>query len=409
MTDRDWQTDLARLYRAKSGRILAYLVAQCGDIQRAEDALHDAFTKATTHWSGDSIPDVPEAWLITTAKRKLVDVWRQQERHHSLQQQFAVDSLNSAVSDEALQEIPDDRLKLIFTCCHPALNRPAQVALTLKTLCGLNPREIARAYLSSETAIQQRLVRAKHKIRTAGIAYEVPSGDDLPARLNSVLAVIYLIYNESHTAFEGQTLSRADLANEALRLANLVNQLLPDPEASGLLALLTLHQARQAARQSPKGAYIPLAEQDRKHWNQTQIAEGRTRLINTLRRGKPGPYQLEAAISAVHCEADSWDTTDWEQIVRLYRRLYKLVPSPVVKLNELVAAAQIAPIHDIRQQVAELETALQDYQPYYAARADLAARAGQFEQAKQDYRVAIKLSSNQVEKAYLESKLTALT
>ena len=209
--------------------------------------------------------------------------------------------------------------------------------------------------------------------------------------------------------YKRQTLSRADLANEALRLANLVNQLLPDPEASGLLALLTLHQARQAARQSPKGAYIPLAEQDRKHWNQTQIAEGRTRLINTLRRGKPGPYQLEAAISAVHCEADSWDTTDWEQIVRLYRRLYKLVPSPVVKLNELVAAAQIAPIHDIRQQVAELETALQDYQPYYAARADLAARAGQFEQAKQDYRVAIKLSSNQVEKAYLESKLTALT
>ncbi|GHA03322.1 RNA polymerase subunit sigma-24 [Arenicella chitinivorans] len=399
---------MARLYRAKSGRILAYLVAQCGDIQLAEDALQDAFIKATTDWSVGTLPDTPEAWLITTAKRNLVDVWRQQQRHQTLQQQFAIDSLDSATSDEAQQEIPDERLKLIFTCCHPALNRAAQVALTLKTLCGLNPREIARAYLVSETAMQQRLVRAKQKIRAAGIAYAVPSGEDLPTRLASVLAVIYLIYNESHTAFEGQTLSRTDLANEALRLAHLVCQLLPHPEANGLLALMTLHQARQQARQSAKGAYVPLAEQDRQQWDQTQIAKGRTRLIGALSQGNPGPYQLEAAISAVHCEADSWHTTDWHQIVRLYQRLYELVPSPVVKLNELVAAAQIVPVNDILKQLVQLESALEDYQPFHAARADLSARAGQPEQARRDYQNAIRLSRNQVEKAYLQLKLTQL-
>ncbi len=297
--------------------------------------------------------------------------------------------------------VPDERLRLIFTCCHPALSEDARVALTLRTLCGLTAREIARAFLTSESTMNQRLSRAKAKIRDAGIAYVVPEADDLPARLHSVLAVIYLIYNESYSAYEGQTLSRHDLALEAVRLADILYKLLPDPEVSGLLALIRLHHARRAAREDVNGVLISLEHQDRRMWDHAEITQATGILLSTLAQGQPGPYQIQAAISALHATAKNWSETDWPQILALYQTLYEMTGSPIVALNRAVALANSGDVAKAISVVDALSDVLATYQPFHAARADLLARLGHREEANTAYDHAIALSRNDAEKAFL--------
>jgi len=405
------QHNLARIFRARYGQFIAALVANCGDLQLAEDALQHAFLQATEKWANDNAPGKPEAWLFTVAKRRLIDRLRQSSRQSSEHTLAAITEsmqLDQAVS-EGPQAIPDERLKLIFTCCHPALKPQAQIALTLKTLCGISAREIARAYLVSETTMNQRLVRAKQKIRKTGIAYEVPEGDALTDRLDSVLAVIYLIYNESYSAFEGQTLTRKDLAEEAIRLARILHKLLPATEVSGLLALMLLHQSRQAARSNREQSFIPLEQQNRTLWDQNKISEGRTVLLGALAQGKPGKYQLQAAISALHAEANSWATTDWRQITLLYLALYKAERSPIVKLNGLVAMAQSGREQEALEQIKRLADQLSEYQPFYAAKAEIEQRLSLIEEAKTSYQQAIKRSKNQAEKKFIEDRLAKIT
>lgn len=370
----DKPSDLAQLYRAKSGRILAVLVNQCRDIQLAEDALHDAFLHASEHWSADI--KKPDAWLLTIARRRLIDKLRQSSRHTDEKWLPNIaDSLNPEQTEpEANQEIPDERLKLIFTCCHPALNQQAQVALTLKTLCGLSARELARAFLTSETTMNQRLVRAKSKIRKAGIAYKVPTNTEIEERLESVLSAIYLIYNESYTAFEGQTLTRDDLAKEAIRLARILANLLSKPEVSGLLALMLLHHSRNPARSDQNHRYIQLEFQNRALWNKDQLREGKAILLAALAKGEPGKYQLQASISALHTEAKDWSGTDWKQIYLLYLTLHKYDPSPIVQLNGIVALAFSGDAEVAYQQLPQVAQALDGYQPYHAAKAEIEVR-----------------------------------
>lgn len=400
--------DLVRLFRAKSGQILAALIAQCRDIQLAEDALQEAFLTAHTQWN-DTIQH-PEAWILAVARRRMIDRLRQSSRQSDQQTRSTVlSSLNPEQSKpETNHEIPDERLKLIFTCCHPALNQQSQVALTLKTLCGLSSREIARAYLISETAMNQRLVRAKKKIRSAGIAYKVPTGNALTQRLDSVLTTLYLIYNESYSAFEGQTLTRDDLAEEAIRLARVLAKLLNEPEADGLLALMLLHQSRSPARSSDKHKFIALEHQNRTLWDHNKASEGRTILMTALGKGQPGKYQLQAAISALHSEAQSWQETDWKQIIILYLRLYDTAPSPIVKLNGLVALSNSGREQEALEQLRALEQPLKNYQSYYAAKADIEARLALLDNAKESYAHAIELSKNDAEREFLISQRNKL-
>jgi len=397
-----------RLFRAKSGQILAALIAQCRDIQLAEDALQEAFLTAHTQWN-DTIQH-PEAWILAVARRRMIDRLRQSSRQSDQQTRSTVlSSLNPEQSKpETNHEIPDERLKLIFTCCHPALNQQSQVALTLKTLCGLSSREIARAYLISETAMNQRLVRAKKKIRSAGIAYKVPTGNALTQRLDSVLTTLYLIYNESYSAFEGQTLTRDDLAEEAIRLARVLAKLLNEPEADGLLALMLLHQSRSPARSSDKHKFIALEHQNRTLWDHNKASEGRTILMTALGKGQPGKYQLQAAISALHSEAQSWQETDWKQIIILYLRLYDTAPSPIVKLNGLVALSNSGREQEALEQLRALEQPLKNYQSYYAAKADIEARLALLDNAKESYAHAIELSKNDAEREFLISQRNKL-
>jgi len=397
-----------RLFRAKSGQILAALIAQCRDIQLAEDALQEAFLTAHTQWN-DTIQH-PEAWILAVARRRMIDRLRQSSRQSDQQTLSTVlSSLNPEQSKpETNHEIPDERLKLIFTCCHPALNQQSQVALTLKTLCGLSSREIARAYLISETAMNQRLVRAKKKIRSAGIAYKVPTGNALTQRLDSVLTTLYLIYNESYSAFEGQTLTRDDLAEEAIRLARVLAKLLNEPEADGLLALMLLHQSRSPARSSDKHKFIALEHQNRTLWDHNKASEGRTILMTALGKGQPGKYQLQAAISALHSEAQSWQETDWKQIIILYLRLYDTAPSPIVKLNGLVALSNSGREQEALEQLRALEQPLKNYQSYYAAKADIEARLALLDNAKESYAHAIELSKNDAEREFLISQRNKL-
>ncbi|MCL4154165.1 UNVERIFIED_CONTAM: hypothetical protein GTU68_040310, partial [Idotea baltica] len=342
---------------------------QTRDISLAEDALQDAFLNASTAWAKNGKPKKESAWLLTVARRRLIDLIRK-ESHRSKESTLL--SITETQTDKNEHEFeagyPDERLRLIFICCHPALAENVRVPLTLKTLCGLSVREIARAYLVSEHAMEQRLTRAKRKIRDVGIAYKVPAGDALKERLDSVLSVVYLIYNESFSAFEGQTLTREALANEAIRLVRLLHTLLPCPEVDGLLALLLLHDSRRLTRSSPEQAFIPLEHQDRSQWNQSLIKEGVSLALSSLALGKPGVYQVQAAISSLHAVSPNWKATDWQQIQQLYDVLMQIEPSPVIELNKVMAIAYGGDTQTALDKLNELEEPLKKYQPFYVAR-----------------------------------------
>ena len=380
----------------------------------AEDALQDAAVAALEHWPATGVPAEPRAWLLQSARHRAIDRLRRdarwRDRRDELERLLAAAPF--AQPDlEATEKKEDERLSLIFTCCHPALDEPSRVALTLRTLGGLNTQEIARAFLLPEATLAQRLVRAKRKIRAAGIPYRVPPPHLWPERLESVLAVVYFIFNEGYSATSGPAPTRADLCEEALRLGTILVEAAPgEAEAAGLLALMLLHDSRRQARTDPQGRLITLEEQDRRGWNRDRIEAGTRLLERTLALRRPGPYQVQAAISAVHARSASHAATDWTEITLLYRKLYELQPSPVVRLNEIVAlsfaeGAQ-AGLDALRQ--IERFTVLERYQPYHAARADLLRRAGRNVEAAAAYRKAIDLSENAAEKAFLERRLGAL-
>jgi len=402
---------LARIFRAESGQVLASLVYFSRDLQLAEDALQDACEQASNKWPVQGIPTNTGAWLHLVAKRKLIDKLRQQQsqqNQHKLQlieQSLYMPPENITETD---YEVPDERLRLIFTCCHPALNEVAQVALTLRTLCGVDVREIARAYLTSEIAIGQRITRAKKKIKDAGISYEIPEAEQLFIRLPSVLKVIYLIYNESYSAYEGQSLTRHDLANEAIRLSLLMVKLIPNPEVLGLAALMLFHDARRLARSSDIEPYIPLEQQNRKLWKQAQIEQADVFIHQALKYKQRGPYQIQAAISALHSQAKSWDVTDWPQIQLLYMSLFQLHPSPVVALNLAIAKANGGQLTQAYAEVILLNDELNQYQPYHAARGELESRLNFSEKAIGSISKAISLSKNSVERDFLIKKRALL-
>ena len=361
--------------------------------------------EAARVWPARGQPDNGGAWLLAVARRRAIDRLRRRKTRNSEQNEATIRLL--AEGDDMAETdypIPDERLRLIFTCCHPALSEEARVALTLRTLCGLTAREIARAFLTSETTMNQRLTRAKAKIRDAGISYQVPETTDITDRLQSVLSVIYLIYNESYSAFEGQSLTREDLANEAIRLAEILHHLLPEPEVGGLLALIRLHHARSPARTDADGDLISLEDQDRSLWDHATIAKASNFLTQTLKKAQPGPYQMQAAISALHSAAPDWTSTDWSQICALYAALYRATPSPVVALNHAVAESQLGNLSDALAKIDRMTNQLDAYQPFHAARADLLARLNRGKDAQAAYGHAISLSKNEVEKAFLSKR-----
>jgi RNA polymerase sigma-70 factor (ECF subfamily) len=404
---------IALIFRAESGSILASLIRQFRDFDLAEDALQDALIEALDRWPRDGMPRNMAAWLLTSARRRAIDRIRRANvaqddviRHAIVQQS----QLNATTEGEAEtdQAVPDERLRLIFTCCHPALNEDAQVALTLRTLCGLTTPEIARSFLVGETTMGQRLVRAKKKIRDAGIPYEVPEGEALGDRLAAVCDVIYLIFNEGFATSDGEAQVRVDLCLEAIRLARILYQLMPRPEPGGLLALLLLHDARRVARTSDAATYVPIDQQDRPLWHQGQIEEGTALLLECLAQRRPGPFQVQAAISAVHAQAVRADQTDWPQIAGLYRALYEMQPSPVVLLNRAVAMANAGQLTQAIDLLDSIREDLADYQPWHAARAELLARSNQIEEATIAYREAIRLSTNAAQRRFLQQQLDTL-
>lgn len=400
--------DFVKIYRAESGKVIASLAYWAKDITLAEDALQEAFEQALIQWPDKGLPNSSGAWLHSVAKRKMIDKLRQNKSRSSAKVLFALEQQYSEQyqNDWALDDvIRDERLSLIFTCCHPSLSSEAQIALTLKTVCGLSAREIARAFLTSESTMLQRLTRAKKKIKNAGIAYKVPEAQDVNQRLNQVLSVIYLIFNESFNAFEGQTLSRQDLSDEAIRLVVILRELMPTAETTGLYCLLKLSDARTPARVSDTQSYIPLENQNRALWKHTQIAEAETLLLETLAQGQSGQYQILAAISALHATAMSWEKTDWQQIILLYDNLLSIAPSAITKLNQLVAIAQYTSYDDQYQRLINLESDLMNYQPYYATKAAFENQMMLYEQAESSYQQAIKMTQNGSERDFLFKQL----
>lgn len=403
------------VYRAESRRVFATLIRLLGDFDLAEDALHDAFRAAMEQWSRDGIPANPRAWLVSAGRFKAIDSMRRRARFDASLATLAA-QLDTSVEDEVLEReladegIQDDRLRLIFTCCHPALSPEARVALTMREVCGLTTEEIARAFLTSPSTLAQRIVRAKAKIRDAGIPYQVPSPEDLPERLETVLRVIYLVFTEGYSASSGDALTRSDLSGEAIRLARLLYDLLPEPEAAGLLALMLLHESRREARTSPAGDLILLEDQDRSRWNRDHIATGQALVEQALTTRRFGPYTLQAAISAVHAEAPTPSATDWPQIVGLYDVLTSVEPSPVVELNRAVAvamrdgpAAGLALIDDILAR-----GDLADYYLAHSARAELCRRLGKTQEARAAYERALSLTQLEPERRFLERRLREL-
>ncbi len=401
-----------RTVREQWGRILASLVKSVGDLQLAEDSLQDAVVSAMSHWQTNGLPDSPAAWLLTAARRKAIDRLRRDRSFASRQDEIAylAELENQAHNDEA-DVIPDKRLEMIFTCCHPALAEKTRVALTLRTLGGLTTEEIAHAFLDKPDAMAQRLVRAKRKISLAGIPYKIPDAEVLPERIASVLSVIYLIFNEGYAATAGDRLTRTDLIEEAIRLARIVRQLMPDDtEVGGLLALMLLHDARRIARTGKHGELVPLEKQNRARWDKAKIAEGAAILEQVLPRQRPGPYQLQAAISALHAQSPSWQATDWPQIEALYQLLYAIQPSPVIRINQAVVVSYARSPETALAMLDEAASggSLDAYQPYFAARADVLARAGRTQEAKQCLATAIDLSDNTLEKTFLSDKAASL-
>jgi len=399
------------VYRSDWGRIVATLIRLVGDFDLAEEVAQEAFTIAVDQWRVSGVPAFPRAWIIQTAKHKAIDRIRRQANFAEKLESYAKDELGPAFEEPNYftSEIPDDRLRLIFTCCHPALAPEAQVALTLRTLCGLETDEIARAFLVPPATMAQRLVRAKRKIRDAGIPYVVPDLDDMAARLEAVLTVIYLVFNEGYAATRGGPLVRTDLCAEAIRLGRLVRMLMtpkPPAEATGLVALMLLHDARRDARLDDAGDLIVLEEQDRSRWHQAQIAEALP-LVEEALRGGIGPFALQAAIAAQHCQAARPEETDWPQIVRLYNLLERLQPSPIVSLNRAVAVAMADGPRPALAIIDALVAAgeLDNYYLLHAARADLLRRYGSTEEAAKSYRRALELVVNDSERRFLERRL----
>jgi RNA polymerase sigma-70 factor (ECF subfamily) len=410
----DANAQIDAVYRSDWGRIVAALIRRVGDFDVAEEAAQEAFAAAVDQWRASGVPASPRAWLIQTARHKAIDRLRRRTRLEQKLEAYAASGLVQATEEpeDDTGEIPDDRLRLIFTCCHPALATEARVALTLRMLGGLETDEIARAFLVPAATMAQRLVRAKRKIRTVGIPYTVPATHDLAARLDAVLTVIYLIFNEGYAATRGATLVRTDLCTEAIRLGRLVRALMtpqPPAEATGLVALMLLHDSRRAARLDEAGDLVLLEEQDRRRWDQRQIAEALP-LVEEALRGGPGPFALQAAIAAQHCQAARAGDTDWPQIVRLYGLLERAQPSPVVTLNRAVAVAMVDGPQAALALVDALAAtgALDGYYLLHAARADLLRRLGSSAEAATSYARALALVSNDSERRFLERRLRAL-
>ncbi len=406
---------LDQLYRDEFGRILASLIHLIGDFDLAEDAVQEAFALAVEQWHRDGTPHNPRAWIIGTARHKAIDKIRRAarfgERREELTRMIEHDaetSASSAADSVEQTTLPDERLRLIFTCCHPALGSEAQIALALRTLCGLTTEEIARAFLLPPATMAQRLVRAKRKIRVAGIPYQVPSPDALPERLDAVLAVIYLVFNEGYAATSGDALVRADLCGEAIRLGRIIAELMPaHSEARGLLALILLQDSRRTTRSTATGEIVLLEDQDRQRWNRDQIREGLELVLGAFRRGPVGPYALQAAIAAVHARAHSAAATDWHEIEALYAYLLRLQPSPVIELNHAVAVAMANGAEQGLQLIEAIRVreALDEYHLMWAARADLLRRLKRWAEAAESYRRALALVTADPERRFLQRRL----
>jgi RNA polymerase sigma-70 factor, ECF subfamily len=397
------------VYQTESRRVLATLIRLLGDFDLAEEALHDAFTAAVEQWPRDGVPANPRAWLVSTGRFRAIDGMRRRARFDAALVEL-VRQAESAVAAGEEQEVEDDKLRLIFTCCHPALPADAQLALTLREVCGLTTEEIARAFLSGAPTIAKRIVRAKAKIRDARIPYEVPPRSDLKDRLETVLQVVYLVFSEGYSASSGAALTRPDVSGEAIRLGRLLLGLLPEPEVMGLLALMLLHESRRAARSTPAGELILLGDQNRSLWNRDQIAEGVALVNRALSSRAAGPYALQAAIAAVHAEAPEAASTDWAQIVRLYDLLLNAEPSPVVELNRAVAVAMrdgplagLVLIEDLLER-----GELADYHLAHSARADLCRRLGRTAEARESYERALSLARQEPARRFLERRIGEL-
>jgi RNA polymerase sigma-70 factor (ECF subfamily) len=403
-------TAVEDIYRRESRRVFATLIRLLGDFDLAEEALHDAFIAAMEQWPKDGVPDNPRAWLVSTGRFRAIDAIRKRSRFDRAIADLPI--ADESIPDSSIDDRPidDDSLRLIFTCCHPALSPDARVALTLREMCGLTTEEIARAFFTTAPTIAQRIVRAKSKIRDAKIPYQVPSREDLPERLDTVLHVVYLVFNEGYSASSGETLTRTDLSAEAIRLGRLIVELLPEPECAGLLALMLLHESRRAARTGPDGEIVLLADQDRSLWDRAAIEEGLSFVGRALSAGAPGPFTLQATILAVHADAREFAETNWAEVVGLYDLLLGAAPSPIVELNRAVAVAmRDGPAAGLAIVDAILSRGeLADYQFAHSARADLLRRLGRHDEARAAYLRALQLAHQAPEQRFLRSRLESL-